>query len=139
SIGRKPAATERGRAEPVHSPHGGFRRGSIAELAMAHRLLIFALVGALASAMAACASKVPVRARGPSGGVQGGAWELVVPGPEVALALAKADTSAHPAYMTRRDAALGATTPSWAPVATGAGRPTTIGRPRSISLGRSHE
>jgi len=89
--------------------------------------------------MAACASKVPVRARGPSGGVQGGAWELVVPGPEVALALAKADTSAHPAYMTRRDAALGATTPSWAPVATGAGRPTTIGRPRSISLGRSHE
>lgn len=94
---------------------------------------------ALAMILAGCASTVPVRDKGAPGGVQGGAWELVLPGPPVAAALAAAEPQpAHPWYLTRRDESLGATTPSWAPVATaGADLPPTIERQRSIFLHRS--
>jgi hypothetical protein len=109
---------------------------------MAHKLLSLALLGALATSMVGCASKVPIRARGATGGVQGAAWELVVPGPEVALALAARPAGEHPfhpPYMTRRDHALGATTPSWAPVATTGSAPTTIERQRPVYLRRSFD
>ena len=106
---------------------------------MAHRMIIMVLLVAVATTLAACATKVPIRARGASGGVQGGAWELVVPGPEVALALAERGAADHPAYLTRRDHALGATSPSWAPVASAGRAATTIDRPRSVYLRRSYD
>lgn len=107
---------------------------------MNSRLALVALLVPIASVVAGCASNhVPIRARGPSGGMQGSAWELVVPGPGIVRALAAAESGEHPAYLTRRDAALGATTPSWAPVAiTGEARPS-IAHQRSVHLRRSHD
>lgn len=107
---------------------------------MNSRLALLALLGALASMLAGCASnQVPIRARGPSGGMQGSAWELVMPGPEVAGALVAADSRQHPAYMTRRDAALGATTPSWAPVGASGDTPPSIAYQQSVYVRRSHD
>lgn len=105
---------------------------------MTTRLGLIGLLSAVALTVAGCASnQVPIRARGPSGGMQGSAWELVVPGPEIALAAAGARE--HPAYMTRRDAALGATTPSWAPVAITGDTRTSIAHQRSVYLRRSYD
>lgn len=104
------------------------------------RFVSITLLSAMTLTMAGCASnQVPIRARGPSGGMQGSAWELVTTGPDVTRALAALPPGDHPAYMSRRDAALGATTPSWAPVASAAEARPSIAYQRSIYLRRSHD
>ncbi|MFG0285938.1 MAG: hypothetical protein ACF8R7_16095 [Phycisphaerales bacterium JB039] len=101
---------------------------------MPNRIVHICALAALATALTACASKVPIRHKGPQF-VQGGAWELVLPGPAVAAA----DPDPQAWYLTRRDDALGATSPSWAPVGDVAEARATLDRQRTIYLRRSEQ
>ena len=100
---------------------------------MPNRIIHICALAAVATALTACASKVPIRHKGPAVAAAGESWDLVLPGPAVAAA----DPDPGAWYLTRRDAALDATSPSWAPVGDIAEARATLDRQRTIYLRRS--